>query len=348
MIARRTLIFATMAIFSISGIAGADDELAKRASWKPLTALEVKAELDKHLVGIELDELTKLKVEALWPQEGGLADGGVLLEQLAVTLVLTDGRLRNVVELCRAEEAPNSLPAFAVLNDEKTPAFVRNNLRLLYGRWLAQRDYYDEALEQIDGLKADEVVDPASLLFYQSVGHHRLLDKKKCLPALSKLLENEQAIPRRYSQLAHLMEADLKPLKADSLDEIARIMRNVENRLDKGRAGARVRKEEDDIVAKLDKLIEELEKQQGGGGSGSGNGPPKGGPPSSPMNDSNIANDKGPGNVDPKKLGNGADWGDLPPKQRQAALQQIAKDLPAHYREVIEEYFRKLARDNPR
>ncbi len=54
---------------------------------------------------------------------------------------------------------------------------------------------------------------------------------------------------------------------------------------------------------------------------------------------------KGPGNVDQKRLKNEEDWGNLPPKERQEALQQISKDLPAHFRDVIEEYFRKLARE---
>jgi hypothetical protein len=63
------------------------------------------------------------------------------------------------------------------------------------------------------------------------------------------------------------------------------------------------------------------------------------------MQDSNPGGGSGPGEVDPKKTGARAGWGNLPPKQRQEALQQIAKGLPAHYREVIEEYFRKLARD---
>ena len=48
---------------------------------------------------------------------------------------------------------------------------------------------------------------------------------------------------------------------------------------------------------------------------------------------------------DPKRIGTESGWGDLPPRQRQEALQQIGKDLPAHYREVVEEYFRKLARE---
>jgi hypothetical protein len=55
---------------------------------------------------------------------------------------------------------------------------------------------------------------------------------------------------------------------------------------------------------------------------------------------------KGPGNVTQKNIGNKAGWGNLPPKEREEALQQIGKDYPAHYRDVIEQYFRKLATEN--
>jgi len=63
------------------------------------------------------------------------------------------------------------------------------------------------------------------------------------------------------------------------------------------------------------------------------------------MEDSKAAGGSGPGEVEQRDTGSAKDWGDLPPKQRQEALQQIGKGLPSHYRQVIEEYFRKLARD---
>jgi hypothetical protein len=85
-----------------------------------------------------------------------------------------------------------------------------------------------------------------------------------------------------------------------------------------------------------------MEQQQQQSGSGSGQGSLN---PSSPAQDSAPLGGSGPGNVDPKSTGNASGWGDLPPKQRQEALQQISKELPAHFREVIEEYFRKLARE---
>ena len=52
----------------------------------------------------------------------------------------------------------------------------------------------------------------------------------------------------------------------------------------------------------------------------------------------------GPGDVDPRKLAEETDWGDLPPLQRKQALQELGEEFPSHYRDVIEEYFRSLAR----
>ena len=165
-------------------------------------------------------------------------------------------------------------------------------------------------------------------------------DKQKCLPTIDRLMENESLISRRYATVARLMRADLEPLKPDSLDEIARLMDEMRRRLNLRRAGTRVRKQGDEIVAKLDKLIEQIEEQQQQAAAGAASLQS-----GSPAQDSTPMGGKGPGNVDPKQLGTQSGWGNLPPQERQEALQQIGKDLPAHYREVIEEYFRKLARE---
>jgi len=322
--------------------ARADEELEIRASWSQPTAAEVEAQIDHWLFAKGVDELTKAKVDTIWSQDDAGAFGTDLLDKLVTTISLADEPTKDLIDLCRKSHPPIQLPSFDFLLDEKTPPLVRDNLRLHYGRWLAQHELYDEALAQIGDLKPEAVVDPASLLFYQSVGHHRLLNKKKCLPAIAKLLENKGSIPRRYETVAMLMESDLKPVKTDSLNEISRLMDDIERRLGFGRAGTRVRKEEDDVIAKLDKMIEEIEKKQKQmcqkGNAG-------GQRPTRPMQDSVPGGGSGPGEVQPKRIGSRSDWGNLPPKQRQEALQQISKGLPAHYRAVIEEYFRKLARD---
>ncbi len=164
------------------------------------------------------------------------------------------------------------------------------------------------------------------------------------------LLERETELPVRYTQLAHLITADIEPLKSDTLDEIARLMNDVERRLDLGRAGKRVREEEEEIVKKLDKLIEDIENQmQQAQQQSQPNDGKQNGAQSQPMQESQIAGGpKGAGDVDQKEIGTRTGWGNLPPAERQEALQRLTEEYPSHYREVIEGYFRQLAKDNSR
>ncbi|MDA1049918.1 MAG: hypothetical protein O3C40_05495 [Planctomycetota bacterium] len=325
-------------------VVNAQDDLAKRASWTQPSAREVKEQVTAWLKLQTLDEATQEELDARWADDVLPETGAALLEHVALTIAFVDLEVRPIVELCRGVSPGRLTLPVEVLIDESREPFERNNLRLYYAQWLAQHSFYDEALEQLDGLAHEEVVDPASLLFYQSVVYHRLLNKDNCLVSLNLLLEKEHDIPRRYLSVARLMEADIKPLEKDSLDEVSRLMDDIRRRLNFGRAGTRVRDEEEDVIAKLDKMIEELEKQrqQAQQANGNANGTLQ---PSKPADDSNGMGGKGPGNVDQKRLKNEAGWGNLPPKERQEALQQISKDLPAHFRDVIEEYFRKLARD---
>ncbi|MGI8980388.1 MAG: hypothetical protein ACR2FY_14265 [Pirellulaceae bacterium] len=314
-------------------------EIERRATWSVPLAADVKAQVDDYATAKQADEATRLKMAVLWPDEAAPASGAELLERLAASLSVLDPKAKAVVDFCENPRTSFDLPKFEVLADESAPPLLRNNLKLLFGRWLAQNELMDESLEQFKGLAPADVVDPATLLFHQALAHHNLLEKEPCLSVVAKLMENEESIPRRYSQLARLMEADLKPLKPDSLDEIARLMSDVGRRLDLARAGKKVRDEEESIVAKLEKLIEEKEKQQQQQQQQQQQS-------SNPAQDSTPAGGpRGKGEVDPKNIGKKDGWGNLPPKERQEVLQQIGRELPAHFRETIEEYFRRLAQD---
>ena len=233
---------------------------------------------------------------------------------------------------------------------QQLPKFVQQTTAAWLGRQLARNRLFDEAIVAFTTVDPIATFDPASVFFYRGACHHALLNKDAAIADLEKLLENEEDCPVRYTRTAKMMLADLKPLKEDSLDEISRIMGDVTRRLDLGRAGKQVRNQEQKIIDKLDKLIEELEEQQqqqqqqqqqasSGQGGGSQGGQ------SSPMQDSQIAGGGGNGDVDRKKLKEKDGWGNLPPAERQEAIQQISRDLPTHYREAIEAYFRKLATD---
>jgi hypothetical protein len=318
------------------------DALANIPVLKAATAEEAKQLALAWLAERHADAASLEAAAQLWQDTSPTASAPAVLDRLAATFAIADPRAAALVKLCSTASDKKSLLPQEWLTASDAVPFERNNLRLYYGRWLSQQRLYDESLEQLAGLEPTDVVDPAALLFYQSVAHHRLLNKTDGLRTIDRLLSQVVDGPARYTTVAGLMREDLKALEDDSLDHIARRMDDIRRRLDLGRAGEKVRKEEDDVIASLDKLIEDMEKQQqqqqqqqsSGGGAA---------PPSQPMPDSRIAGAKGPGNVDKKNIGRTAGWGDLPAKEREEALQQIGKDFPSHYRDVIEQYFKKLA-----
>jgi hypothetical protein len=62
------------------------------------------------------------------------------------------------------------------------------------------------------------------------------------------------------------------------------------------------------------------------------------------MQDSNPANNSGPGQVDAKKIKELAEvWGKLPPREREQNMRELTREMPPRYREIIQEYFRKLS-----
>jgi hypothetical protein len=233
---------------------------------------------------------------------------------------------------------------FAWLADSDTPPLVRHNMRLFFARWLVQQGYYDEALSWTDGLTTDDVIAPESLLFYRAVAHHRLVQPDQADSTLIQLLEREDDLPMRYVKLANLMRQDLAALQDESLDHIARRMEDIRRRLAQGRSGERVQGIENGVIKSLDDLIKKIEEQMQQSQSASSAGGQQSG---TPMQDSQIAELKGPGKVEPRDIGRSAGWGDLPDKDREKALQGIGREFPSHYREVIEEYFRRLAAEEP-
>jgi hypothetical protein len=329
-----------------------DDVFGKTAKYRSATLDEAKAtvtrwldKLDKAAVG----EDVRKKVADLWSAEMPDKSGTRLLQRLGETFALVDAKAREVVEVTAKSHDRRDLPSLAWLADDKLAAdkldpLFRDNLRLLIGRWLCQEKLYDESIVLLKDVKPENVIDPSSLLFYRSVAYHRLLVKKEGLESIRTLLEDVGDSPRRYVEVAGLMEEDLKALKDGSLDDISRRMEDVERRLGLQRAGKIVRKKEDEIVAMLDKLIDELEKQQQQQSSSSGS---PGGGPQNPAQQSGVGGPTGPGTVNPRNA-QGAGWGSLPPKERQEALQQLGKDFPAHYRAAIEQYFRRIANEPAR
>ena len=234
------------------------------------------------------------------------------------------------------------------------PVWLKPDLQLAFARRLIEHQRIDEAFALLNTMSIDSVSDPSSYLFSLSVCQHYLLMKQPCEDSLRKLLEREMELPSRYAITAKLMLSDIEPLKEDSLDEVARMMNDVERRLSLGRTGKQVRDQEQAIIEKLDKMIEKMEqqqqqqqqqrKQQQQQRQQQQQNQRKDSQQQNASDQSTPGGSSGEGEVDNKDIGDKSGWGNLPPAARQEALQSMTKDLPSHYREVIEAYFKKLSK----
>ncbi len=316
---------------------------AAETSWQPADPQEVRSEVLAWLDQRQPDESTRAKAVEVWSTLPEKPSGEQLLAKAAETFALVDPEAAELVRLCLASKGPLALPSFPWLSDPKTEPLLAANMQLLYGRLPVQHSLFDQAAEQLADLKPADVVAPAPLLFYQGVVHYSLLTKEPGLHAIDQLLENSEQSPRRYLAVARLLRQDLEGLEDDTLGHIVRRMDDIRRRLDLGRAGKKVRTVEDGVIESLDKLIKKMEEQQQQSQSAGGANNLK---PNNPAQDSRIMGGRGPGKVTRRDVGSESGWGDLPPKEREEALQQIGREFPSHYRDVIEQYFRRLASEN--
>lgn len=329
---------ALLLIVLISNCLHGQDSIGKKASWTPADQQAIIASFEQWLKESKV-EVKPAELVREFLQAGELSSGEVI-DNVIQGLEIGDADVARFVEVLNNARADQKIQASNLLDNASRHAFVRDHVRLLYGRWLARNELFDESLGQLEKLAVDDVLDPATLLYYRGLMEHQLLKPKACIKTLNQLLENSDSLPRRYAVLARLMLADMKRLEEDSLDEISRMMGDIRRRTDLSRSGTRVRDKEEDVIKKLDKLIKRLEEQQKQMQMAQADGTTN---PGSPADREQRLSGKGSGNVKSKRQFDGGQWGDLEPAERDAALAEMSKDLPPHYRSVIEEYFRKLA-----
>ncbi len=313
------------------------------ASWTSPSDDDVRGRLERFLETAAADPQTRRKaVEAF-----ATVEGSDRLDRVVAALAVVDPRVQKLADTKPPEPFAKEDTAW-VTDSPAGPSdpFLRDVVRLHVARHLVRCGLFDDAMPLLSSLDVRTSIDPATLLFAKASCQHWLLDVEAAIETLDRLLERGTELPVRYQRLATLMRKDLDSVEDDSLDHIARRMRDITRRLSFGRAGPTTRSVQDGVIESLDKLIEKIEKQQsdsqqqgGGGGAGSSGG----GSGSKPMEDSMPAGGKGPGEVTKRDVGDGEGWGNLPPHQREEALQQIGREFPTHYREAIEQYFKRLA-----
>lgn len=232
----------------------------------------------------------------------------------------------------------------ATLPKMASAPIVDANMRLFLGRTLVTIGASEDAEPILNDADETLCADPAALVFLTAVCQHARLDKEAGIATIDRLLDPGSVVPERYRALARLMRQDLEDLEDNDLAKTAREMRQLQQQLQRGKSGKKTQERERQILEKLDKMIEKMEqKQKQAQGQG---GAPGGNQQGNPAEESRIAGESGPGEVDRKAVGKSSGWGNLPEKSRTEARNLINRQFPSHYRRAVEEYLKKLA-DRP-
>jgi hypothetical protein len=356
---KRIVLFAFALSFSLS-VSGVALGQRKAVDFGALEALNAEAAQGKVTAWLKdvgkSDAATQGALAAIWKQSERS-----ILDRVADSLALGDPVAAKLLADARDPNAPAPIVLPAVFKNASQAAFFRANLGLIYARALTNRRVYEEALDTLKLFGAEQTADPAAYLFHRAVCEHAMLRKPEATKSIVRLLEEGEAIsPERYKTVATLMLLDMHTWKDKDLGDIARKMDNVERRLDIARGGPETQKQQREILNRLDEMIKKLENQnkkkpgQPGDGSGdqggqcpdgSSGGPPNGANPSSnPATDSANVNASSTGVVDTAKFKKlVSDWGRLPPREQQQALQQLTQGMNPSHRTAIENYFRNLS-----
>jgi hypothetical protein len=195
--------------------------------------------------------------------------------------------------------------------------------------------------------------------FYKMINAYKLNNKQESIKWAETLLDTfNQDIPIRYKDMAVIIKADAETWKdkaPDDLEDIAREMTKIKDRLDNKMGGPKTQELQKDVLGRLGKMIkdkedaiaaaqaakekaeaEELEKRRK---------EMEGGGIIMPAEDTIKPSERGKGYVDNKRIKEiAAVWGKLPEKERAKAMVELTRTLPTKDRVVIERYFKELAK----
>jgi len=201
------------------------------------------------------DAATMKSFDAIWSTDRAV------LDKVADTFALGNADAAAMLTEARDLDAAAPTDTPDILKDKKQSEFFRANLTLAYAKALSNRKVYEECLETLRLVKAEQVVDPASYFFHKAVAAHSLMLQPEATDSIARLLDDVTDSPERYKMVSVLMAFDMDTWQDKDLGWIARKMDNIERRLELSRGGPETQKIQKQVVARLDELIKQMENQ---------------------------------------------------------------------------------------
>ena len=333
-------------IFVVAGIpsvrAQSDSAESTRISFERQPTDQITSELLQWLARTEVSPDEAKQITAMWADNDRLAQLSAedILDLLVASFAAADSATQRLVQ-SSGTSGPLEQIVFDGIRNE---SIYRDQIQLFRARWLTQHRYFDEALVILEQLSPESVVDPASLFFYRAVCQSQLLKTNDARDSLTLLLQNTLDVPGRYRVVAEMMQQEVGSRKDEGMELIARVMSDVERRIDLGRSGEKVQEQESEVIRLFDKLLDDMnnqnQQQQGGSGSSGGSDNQARGNGAA---ESSIKGATADGEADRKDLKEAGDWGLLDRRAEARARELIRQHFPSNYLDAISRYTRKLA-----
>jgi hypothetical protein len=280
-----------------------------------------------------------------------------VLDKVTASLTLGEPAVEKLLADARDEAAP-APTALPELITKAPDGFFRSSLALAYGKALAGRKVYEEALEALSLVKPEEAADPATYFFHKAVCEHALMFQDAADRSLGRLTTGVEDVPERYRYVAQLLYFDMQTWQEKDLEWVARKMSGIQRRLALGRGGKQTQRLQKEVLIRLEEIMKQLQNPKGIGSPNDGDCPDGGEAEEKPVDryvgmesvrppkDTPPGGDiSGTGAVDVKKMKAMAEsWGKLPEKERADAIRELLRTMPAKDRGVVEAYFRELQR----
>jgi tetratricopeptide (TPR) repeat protein len=235
------------------------------------------------------------------------------------------------------------------------------------GRALAADERFEEALPWLEqvavGRHLPHTLHSGEAMFLFGTCQANVLKREAAIQTLVRFLDLYPRASERMRMGAVHMIAQQQSLIDGSIVDVHDRMGWSRRRLTIEESGKPTQEGQAQIVALLDKLIEEAEQREnsgggggggGGQGQGAGSGPPSGNQtPSSPATQSALPEGAGRiGALHQMNRGRAADsWGNLPDRERAKVLSALKARFPDRYRQLIEQYYKSFQeepRETPR
>ncbi len=348
----------TLGLASIP-LLGAD---APSAAAKPTgeTPVQIIDRFVEHMQAAEGVKAAARKVIAeQWQKRRDAEDAEAFL---AEALAVLSGDFKDGLAAYESGDYATAAAAMAGLAKSGDP-YLSANAAVFEARALVEAERLDAAQKRLTKLLENETslrrhtLHAADARFLIAYCAKHNLQYDAAVEALESFVRDYPQAPERLRAAARQMLQELKLRKPDGLGDVADLMAYAGRRLGHHVADDSVTDKQARAVALLDALIKECEdkeckggqcksckgkgcKKCGGSGKASGNNIP-----SSPARESTLPGGKARiGELRRTVARPGEEWGKMPEAERERVLQAIQKHFPTRYRELVEQYYKQLAK----